>query len=184
MVVASGECRGEAMCIAAGRLNSMNGQPSTPQWAPMNLEALGCIKLYLLYLHSVFLLPQSHTEHADLPRSVEKATSDGMFMRFMCSVHFCALCCVVGSSFAHFVISKLEAPAKPTTPSGVGGSAFQTVNPGDSLFLPRFRKLAIWRETHRIVTNSVYFMIVSHHASATPKTRSSTAWSLPELIPA
>lgn len=152
------------------------------EWSALH-AAVGPNEPGSLYLHSVFLLPQSHTEHADLPRSVEKATSDGMFMRFM-YVHFCAMCCVVGSSFAHFVISKLEAPAKPTTPSGVGGSAFQTVNPGDSLFLPRFRKLAIWRETHRIVTNSVYFMIVSHHASATPKTRSSTAWSLPELIPA
>jgi len=40
---------------------------------------------------------------------VEKATSDGMFMRFMCSVHFCAFC--KGSSFAHF-FRRLQSPRR------------------------------------------------------------------------
>ena len=97
------------MRIAAGRLNSMNGQPSTPQWAPMN-RALRCI------FTVSFASTASHTEHADLPRSVEKATSDGMFMDVLCWLFI-----------SWHILSKLEAPAKPTTPSGVGG-AFQTIN--------------------------------------------------------
>ena len=145
-----------------------------------------------LYLHSVFLFPQLHTQSTQTYR--------GLWRRQLLTGCLCGLCVLRISvrfakalhlhifsgackahdafrSWRHFSDCKYGRVRKLRMPM------FAKLH-GDSLFLPRFRKLAIWRETHRIVTNSVYFMIVSHHASATPKTRSSTAWSLPELIPA
>ena len=116
MVVASGECRGEAMCIAAGRLNSMNGQPSTPQWAPMNLEALGCISTVSFCFHN---------------RTQSTQTYRGLWRRQLltgCLCGLCVLCISVRFAKALHLHILDQAPAKPTTPSGVGGSVFQTVN--------------------------------------------------------